>query len=315
MHRYLLLILITLLLPSLLPAQPNPNAGPGQPPPPPPLGQVALMPGRFGFNPRAATAEMTPNGLFLLAEGVLARYSPDLEQCVTLQLLPPMPALPVAGGDDRPAQQKWLTERALRSSPPAMLPSGELLYIVYAGNLFRVNQNTLKLEKTALDPLPEPGGEFRQQLNLSTPPLLMMQGDTLYIIRQLDLIAVDLKAFAVLKRADLPKEMAPAMPVMPGPAGLAPGGKGMPFGEGEAARAMTIVGALESRKVGEQTIYQLKDEAGVQYQLAGEQIDRLAARGDLNGKRARVTGVPERRDVPPGINSVLRVQAIQLLEE
>jgi len=220
-------------------------------------------------------------------------------------------------GDDKQAMQKWFNERALRSATPAMLPAGDMLYIVCSGMLFRVNQNTLKAEKTTLDPLPQPGGEVRLIVNIATAPLLQLQGDTLYIVRQVDLIAVDLKTGAVLKRVDLPKEMMPAMPgpIGPMPNGMAPQPGGVPFGAGEADRAMTVVGVLGSRKVGERTAYLLKDDAGVLYLLAGEQVDRLAAQGNLEGKRARVTGMLEPRGAPAGINSTLRVQGIQFLGE
>lgn len=315
MHRYLLLVLATLLLPSVLPAQPNPDAGPEPPPPPIRRADPIDMMGKFNPNQHVAMAEATPNGLFLLGEGVLARYSPDLEQCATLQLLPPLPPLPMEEGNDKQAMQKWFIERALRNAPPAMLPDGDMLYIVYSGTLFRVNQNTLKVEKTMLEQQPQPGGDLRQMINVSVPPLLKLQQNTLYIIRQSDLFAVDLKTGVVLKRADLPKEMLPILPIPLGPVpdGMQQGGK--QFGAGEAARAITVVGMLGSRKVGERMAYLLKDDAGVLYLLAGEQMDRLVAQGDLNGKRARVTGMREQRGVPAGVNSILRVQAIQLLGE
>jgi len=311
MNRYLALGLLLLLLPSVLAAQPDPNAGPAQPPPPPPNRPVDMMPGRFGFNPRTVAAEATPRGLFLLADGVLARYSPGLAQCVTLQLLPPLPPLPPEG-NDRQAQQQWFTERALRGTPAAMLPAGEMLYVVYAGILFRVNQNTLTVEKTPLDPQP-PHEDPRRLQNASTPPLLKLQADTLYIIRQFDLLAVDVQAGAVITHADLPREMAPPVPMLRGNLNgmeLQP-----PPGAGGVAQAITVVGILAIRNENERMVCILKDDAGVLYRLVGEQTDRLAAQGNLDGKRARVTGVPEGRGAPADVNSILRVQAIQVLGE
>lgn len=308
MNRSLALVLL-LLLPSVLAAQPDPNV-PGQPPPPPNR-QVNVIPPILNLFARATAVEITPNGLFVLAEGVLARYSPDLEQRATLQLLPPLP--PAEGKDGRQAQQKWLNERALRSAPAAMLPAGDMLYIVYAGNLFRVNQHTLQMEKTPLDPLP--GADFRLVVTALSSPVLKLQEDTLYIIRQYDLIAVDVKTGAVLKRADLPKEMAPLVPAVPFDLGGARLQDEKPQPGAVDARAITVVGVLASRKDGERVTYLLREETGGTYQLTGEQIDRLAAQGNLDGKRARVTGVPEGRGAPAGVTGILRVQAIQVLGE
>jgi len=313
MNRYLLIALLAfVLLPSVLPAQPDPNGGPGNQPMPPnrPPGQpVPLGPMGPMFNPRNAAVEITPNGLFLLAEGMLVRYSPDLEQCVTLQLLPPLAAMPAEGKGEEAlkAQQKWFRERVLRGSPAAMLPDGDMLYIVYANILYRVNQNTLKMEKTPLDaPQPGPGGDDRMPWNMGMAPLLKLQANTLYVIRQVDLLAVDLKA-GTIKRADLPKELAPAMPM---PMRQPPGG-----GAAEAARA-TIVGTLGSRKDGNRTAYTLKDDAGAVYVLTGDQLDQLAGAGNLDGRLARVSGTVEtRREMPAGVKGILRVQTFQLLEE
>jgi hypothetical protein len=321
MNRYLLLVLFILLLPSLLSAQPDPDAGPGNPPPPPnrPGGMAPMGP---MINPRSAVVEVTPNGLFLLAEGTLVRYSPDLEQCVTLQLIEPLPPMPMGEDDkERQARQLWIRERMLRSAPAAMLPSGELLYIVFADTLFRVNQNTLKVEKTPLD-APEPGGEEGLIRNLNVPPApqLKLHGETLYIIRQADLLAVDVKAGTVLKRAALPRELAPAMP-LPVPLGPQPNPPFRnefirPGGQEEAARAITVVGVLGSRKDGNRAVYTVKDDAGAVYILTGDRLDGLAGTGNVEGRRARVSGTVEtRREMPAEVKGILRMETFQLFEE
>jgi len=308
MNRYLPVALFICLLPSMLAAQPAPNGGPGNPPPPDQPGGIMPM-GAMMINPRNAAVEVTPNGLFLLAEGVLARYSPDLEQCVTLRLLGPLPPMPMGEGDDaRRAQQVWFRERILRSSPAVMLPSGEQLYLVFANTFFSVNQITLKMEKIPLDP-PLPIGDDRVLRNAALAPLLKLQGDTLYIIRQADLLAVDLKAGTILKRAGLPHEMAPPMP-QPMP----PGPQQKPPFQDEAARAITVVGALSARQDGNHAVYTLKDDNGAIYSLTGDHLDGLVGAGKVDGRRARISGTLETRpEMPAGVKGLLHVETFQLL--
>ncbi len=296
------------------PADPPKGGGPAWPggpggPPLPPNNPPALM-----INLRTAATVATPHGLFVYAGGTLARYTLDLAQCTTVSLFGP-PQLQVPENRNPEEQQqlleRWAREQQLRNAPPALLADGDTLYLVVAGTFFRVNQQTMQIDvKQALEPQEN---NARPNMSWYISLLLQKQGDTLFVISGSVITALDAHTGENRGRAELPREMLPAMPparLLEQPVGKVPPDRP----DRPAAREVTLVGTLAQRMQGNHTAWLVKDDEGRLYQLEGD-LPMAVPTDKANGARARISGTVEPRDgLPEGVSGILTIKTMQLLD-
>lgn len=347
MRRILLLLLSLVLSILAVSAQPDPDrAQPEQPfaaaarnqPQP----REMLMPSQS--DERDAVVEVTPAGVFLLYHGVLARFDPQLAQpTVSLALFGPMPEQPqLQPNMDRDAMVIWQRERMKRMMPGAMIVDGEALLIVCGDTFFRVQQRTLVVE-TKRDLAPRNERDLRAN---RAAPLLKLNGDTLYLMRTNELLALQAKTGEAIGQVPLPKEMVlPGMQMQPQnpppntPFQANPDGRNRGFGQPQtdaqpfqpggqpqpgrqqpgaqqqpAGQVQTIVGKLVQYKNINNGIWTLKDDGNVEYVLEGDTLDKLLKTDNLTQQRVRVTGMlSSRREQPDFCRGYLHIDTFEVL--
>lgn len=169
----------------------------------------------------------TTKGLFALRNGTLAKYNATtLKQVQELSLFGAAPEAP-ADATDRAAMMKYYTDLQRRQAPAIMIAKDDSLLVVIGDGFARINQETLKPEATAT--LTAPGATT----DAATPaaariteptPGYTLSGDTLFLMRGTELIAITVTDGKILSRVTLPKELQPVQ--MFGGRGGAGGGAG-----------------------------------------------------------------------------------------
>ena len=248
MIRFLLLTTLAAVLVASALAQPDP-AVQGNPPPPQPgaaqRGNNRMgMAGMQGMQ-QEALMEVTPQGVFVLRAGILAKFDPQtLTPQGTLELFAPVPAQPTMPqnptAQDRQVMRDWMMAMMPRMAPAIMLLNGDMLLIVQGNNFFRVNQQTLKLE-AAQTALAKPDANNPRQMMMAKPELRLVD-NTLYILMDDQLVSVNIGDGAVLSRGVLPKEMMAQMQMPAGMMGGGAAGAGRGAGAGRAGRGNAAPG-------------------------------------------------------------------------
>ena len=163
-------------------------------------------PGFGGGNAGQTLMVNTAKGLFVLRGGSLAKFdAATLKLAQIFELFGPAPA-PPAQNADRDTMTKYYTEMQRRAAPAIMVPKENSLLIVVGDGFAKINQDTLKVEKTA--DLRAPGAATADAGNRSregTPGYLVV-GDILYLVRNTEMLAISTTDGKVT-RAALPKEL------------------------------------------------------------------------------------------------------------
>lgn len=203
------LLLVSLVCVTVLAfAQP----GPTQPTEPTtPLGGNVLN----GMTVANTAVEANAFGVFLIHNGVIARYSPDMQLQDVKELfdpLPPQPQMPQTPNDaDRQKVQEWLGLLRARQAPFSALADDTMLHLVIGTQYFRVNAQTLAIEahgNLAAPPNQAATAPLRQ------PPILKLAGETLYVVLGQEFLAVHVADGTVINRTQPPKAMFPAVDLM-----------------------------------------------------------------------------------------------------
>jgi hypothetical protein len=310
MTRCLAMLLTVILAQALVQAQPDPakQPGGGQPGKPNPAMQPVPPP-----SPNSIAMEVTPEGLFVAAGGVLMKYDArTLEPRGKAELLgpPPAPPAPAAAAQPVPPEQqnlemmRWRNDQMKRNAPPGLLVAGNALIVVFSDQVFQVNQRTLEIEAKA--DLSDP----RMPMSYWTPPVMKMNGDLLYVIRYPYIVSVDLKAGKLLGRATIPGVNMPVAPPIIQP--NQPGGVGKQ--PAAPAQPIVVVGTLKQVQL-EGGFWVFKDEQGNEYVLQGDLLRQLLATPELDGKRVRIQGTPSQA---PGVamygKGYLKIERYELLK-
>ena len=149
----------------------------------------------------------TPKGLFALRAGVLAKY--DAATLKPLAVFPLFGAAPEAPGAnaDRTAYQAYFAEMARRTVPAVMIPKDDSLLIIIGDAYARINQETMKVE--AKQDLHTPGATADAGGRTQTEPApgYVMAGNTLYLLRGKEMLALSISDGKILDRSPLPKEL------------------------------------------------------------------------------------------------------------
>ncbi len=144
---------------------------------------------------------ITKNGLFVLKNGVLAKFDATTlkQQGTALELFGPPPEPPTPGTvtteQDRQKTMNWSYANGIRSCPAAMQAKDDELLIVMYNSVFRVNQRTMTLDTTQSKLLVDDP----QNPNVTAPwmvrnlgkPVLQLNGNVLFVLLGTNLIAVN----------------------------------------------------------------------------------------------------------------------------
>lgn len=167
----------------------------------------------------------TPKGLFMLRGGVLGKINTaTMKVEKEMALFGAMPAAPAEGADNA-ARMAYFAELGKRNAPALLLVKDNSLLVIIGDGFARINQDTLTTEKplSLKDPneVVDPNQRgFRQE----PVPGYTMVGDTLFLIRSKEAMAIDVKEGKIITRAPLPADMQPAQNNYRGGGG--PGGGG-----------------------------------------------------------------------------------------
>ena len=150
------------------------------------------------------------HGLFVLRTGVLAQYDPQtLQEVRVFELFGPAPELPEDSAD-RAGMQAYLGEMQRRMAPALMLIHEDSLLIIVGNGFARIDQETLKVAATADFTMPEEGEgtESGRGLRRVEPaPTYLLVGQTIYLIRSQEILALGVTEGEILGRTPLPEEM------------------------------------------------------------------------------------------------------------
>lgn len=162
---------------------------------------------------RESIIKVTPNGLFLLSRGILAKYDAKTLAPQGVLKLIDMPAQPArAAGWIAPdaaameANRQWSAARQAAMAIPVVLETPDDLLIVQGDRFFRVSQVLFAVEAKA-DLAEKPAAGVVYYNNSAVAPLVTLADTTLYVVRNTTVWSVDTATGEVLGKADLPKEM------------------------------------------------------------------------------------------------------------
>jgi hypothetical protein len=221
MVRSLLIAVMALCLAMSVVAQPDPNQGAGGPGGG--RGNGGGMPGgRQGgglMNADNTIFEINVLGIFIIHNGVIAKYNANLNPVGIKELFDPLPPQPKPADpqkitdDERAKLREWMGIVGERQAPFSHLVKDDMLHLVIGQHYFRVNLKTLAVEaKGALTPPADPNGAANPQRGqfFRPAPMLKLEGGTLFVLDGQALFAVDTAKGAVTA-ATMPKEMFPAI--------------------------------------------------------------------------------------------------------
>jgi len=149
----------------------------------------------------------TPNGLFALRSGVLVKFNAaTLQQEQIFELFGKVPTPPAA--NDAAARQVYFADMQRRQAPALLIPRENDLLVIIGDGFARINQMTLAVEANAdlaaAQPAPNAGG-FRQE----PAPGYVMHDNTLYLMRNREILALSITDGKILSRTALPQELQP----------------------------------------------------------------------------------------------------------
>jgi hypothetical protein len=232
----------------------------------------------------------TPDGIFVVRGGVLAKYDPKtLDARGVIELFGPLP-------EENKANAQVNLERMRRLMPGAMLCTAQELMIVIGEQFFRVDRVTLEAKVSVSLFQDQVLAPAERLIAVAAPPVLSLEGNTLYVTRGSLLLAVNWQDGRVRAAGTLPDPFNGKLPAVGKKAAAPKVNKRVRAPGDPQPRELTVVGTL-LRHVGEDgAFWTLKAEEGGEYLLSGATLEKLTAHKDIAGKRLRLTGLL----TPPG---------------
>jgi len=293
MKRMLCLFLLLALAGAAF-AQPDPNA----PPPPDQRLEMTLMMLRI-VDRMPPMMKATPDGLFLIHNGVLVKYDAETRQPAgTLALF----GVPFDWPPDYQPQDDggniFLLERMRRMMVPGISTADHDLLIVIGSQFFRIDARTLRVKVAATvltpDPLLEVARMFTQPdgmgvvsnpMSFFQPSQLEVTGRTLHIMQGYNqLVSINIDDGTVLAHQPLPPGMQQR---------LIPPAKAGPFAENPApagpvdGKSFFDIGrvVIQANRIA------FNDETGAEYELRGDQAQWLAKAPGIANARMLIAGI------------------------
>jgi uncharacterized membrane protein YgcG len=233
MRNFVTLVALVLAT-TILWAQPDPNAAGGNAGGGPRDGmQGGPPPGmRGGMNTQQTLLVNTLKGIFMLRNGVLARFSLDAKaDGAPLSVFGPMPAMPQNA--DQQTMMKFMQEEQKRNAPAIMVTKDNLLLIVIGDAFFRFDIEKMAQvgEITGLAAADAPAAGQQGMRMPEAAPGYLVVGNTLYLARATELLALDITTGKINSRLPLAKELQQT-PRQGGPGQGGRGGQGGQGGQG-----------------------------------------------------------------------------------
>ena len=234
---------------------------------------------------------LTPQGVFVLRSGVLAKLHPTtLEiQHDPVELFGPLPVRPA---EENPAANlQLLNESIKRMLPAAMLAQGDDVLIVVGEQYFRVDAATLDVKvNTPLGNPFQPNQYEMMRLREASDPTLSVRDKTLYVAMVDKVVAVNIADGVVLARGQMPAkmQMPPMQQLMPLLRNM-----NMPRDQQPAveAKPITLIGTLTHHD-DHGGFWAVKiPENNEEYVLSGDRLTELSHILNVAGRRIRVTGM------------------------
>jgi len=311
--RYFLLLTIAFSLSGLALAQPDPaNPQPVKPPAAQqPKGLEVLLAEliKEGMRLQAQPAQVTPaaQALYVYRHGTLAKYDPNMQLVKAVELFGPMPG-PAGAVPTEPEKQKLFLETLKRIVPAAITVQRERIIISVGDQFFVLDAETLekKVDANIAGDL-QPLQQLERLPSLLQPPALTVGEKSVMLSRGNKLTIISLADGKVQKTVELPPSMN-LNPFQPG--------KPIAAGDKPAPRDITVVGAIVRHpEITDWQCWTVRDDEGAEYVLTGEQAKTIAAKGNPEGQRFRITGtlITEWAALPKFAKGLLTVKTAQAL--
>jgi len=246
-------------------------------------------------------------GVFILRNGMLAKFNPDsLAQEGLVDLFPPdaentkaPPANPFRGGkpaigDD--ADTKALLVQALRLLPSTLLLRDHDILVVAGESYFRIDTATLAIKATSrLVPVVDDKladvqklAKTLERLQASLSPVTLASNDTtLFIVRGIQIAAVDIEQGTVTAMTQLPLRM---RSVVDNVKNVRPAGKRDTPPPKIQPEDMTVVGVLIHHTDKGLDCWTVKNVLGNEFVLDGPKVKELLAIDGVTAGRVRLSG-------------------------
>jgi len=185
--------------------------------------------GGFGGFGGAPVIKVGTQGIFVLTGGTLTKYDTKLKEQGTLKFVEPAP--PATDSTDTSGQpRRQMPRSGVVLLAPNPDPTKEKVLVVYGTDFFAIDAATFKVAAKCKLPDPEPpagtapadttapGGGMggRMMGGFFGPPTLELSGNTLYVVRGTQMLAVNIDDASILGKATLPQQAPPPVPANPG---------------------------------------------------------------------------------------------------
>ena len=314
--RYIMLAALLLLSSAFAMAQPDPDH-----PQPDPRFMEPLMILR-NLDQLPPLVKTTPYGIFLVCHGVVVKYDPVTgEEKGTLELFGPAPQWSDERLQDFSEGVVFLLERVRRVLQPSLETDGKNLLILIGGQLFCLDMDACKLRYTLVVFQPDIMQEFidharsetslRAASNRLFPPAqLQVVGKSAVLLRDNQMVMVNLEDGTVLSRRTLPARLT---------ASLTPAPKTGPFAEKPVpgladGKPYLAVGRLSDQGNG---TWDFQDERGGDMLLRGAAVARLTALPEITRTRVIVQGIyhaPAKATGNPGVLDLQHFAQLTVLQ-
>lgn len=186
----------------------------------------AQVPGGLRLPHPPAAMEATDDGLFILQNGLLAKFDvKNLKLLGGLRLLEPIPAAPQT--NDPAERIRYFQEVARHLAPATMIVHKRNLIIVQGNDFLRIDTQKLTIDLRTNLVAPADVAKGATQLSdlfqPQRPPAYQVSEEILYLLRADEIVAIDLTTGKVVSRGALPGEML-GQPTVTNPVGA--GGQG-----------------------------------------------------------------------------------------
>lgn len=184
--------------------------------------------GTGGFGGNAPVVKVGAQGIFVLTAGTLTKFDTKLKEQGTLKFVEPAPP-PSADSSDTSTQprRQMMPRGGVVMIAPNSDAAKEKVLVVYGTDFFSIDAASFKVAAKCKLPDPEPpagapaagapGGGMggRMMGGFFGTPTLELNGNTVYVIRGSQMVAINIDDATVVGKATLPQQ-APMAPANPG---------------------------------------------------------------------------------------------------
>jgi len=185
--------------------------------------------GGFGGQGGGAPAvKVGTQGIFVLTGGTLTKYDTKLKEQGNIKFVEPAAPVSTDSADTGAPPRRQMPRSGVVLIAPNADPAKEKVLVVYGTDFFSIDAATFKVAAKCKIPDPEPpagaadtsgapGGGMggRTMGGFFGAPTLELSGNTLYVIRGAQMVAINIDDASIVGKATLPQQAPPA--ANPGP--------------------------------------------------------------------------------------------------